>query len=104
MNSLRCIGVGPFIRMVNSDWFKRFVCYTLSFHLAVGPVFSLPITVDPTQDQTYVDSAVNDVPIVYISAPDDNGLSQNKFTDYNVGSDGVIINNSVVCMLASWAS
>ena len=82
--------------MVNSDWFKRFVCYALSFHLAVGPVFSLPITVDPTQDQTYVDSAVNDVPIVYISAPDDNGLSQNKFTDYNVGSDGVIINNSVV--------
>lgn len=33
------------------------------------------------------------MPIVNIVAPNASGLSRNQFRDYNVGSEGVILNN-----------
>jgi len=42
---------------------------------------------------TSVDRAANGTPLLNIAAPNSNGLSHNKFTDYNVMTENLVINN-----------
>ncbi|MDV7341750.1 filamentous hemagglutinin N-terminal domain-containing protein [Terasakiella sp. A23] len=52
------------------------------------------ITVDPATPNTTVSATINNTPLLQITAPNGSGVSHNKFTDFNVGSSGLVINNS----------
>ena len=50
----------------------------------------------PAANQAGVYAAPNGVNVVDIVTPNSSGLSHNKFTDYNVPTDGIVLNNSVI--------
>ncbi|WP_308727207.1 filamentous hemagglutinin N-terminal domain-containing protein [Burkholderia multivorans] len=55
-----------------------------------------PLVVDPSvAHRPTLANGANGTPIVNIAAPDGAGLSHNRFTEYNVGAAGLVLNNSV---------
>ncbi|PZL86773.1 AT-2 family transporter, partial [Pantoea sp. ARC270] len=67
------------------------ICSLIAFQPLL-PAFSAVIT--PATPGTQVDSAGNGVPVVNIATPNASGLSHNQYQNYNVGQEGLILNNA----------
>ncbi|MGC3027117.1 filamentous hemagglutinin N-terminal domain-containing protein [Burkholderia sp. DN3021] len=65
--------------------------------LAAQPAFAQSaLVVDPNAtNRPGITNGPNGTPIVGINAPDAAGISANRFTEYNVGPAGLVLNNSV---------
>ncbi|RXK05704.1 two-partner secretion domain-containing protein [Halarcobacter bivalviorum] len=81
-------------------FFKKVCSVLLSISLLFNQiVYAGGITVDSTassMNKPSLGNAQNGVPIVNIVNPNSNGLSHNKFKNYNVNKQGLILNNSRV--------
>jgi len=70
--------------------------WALVVSLAFNPLLTLaqPLVLDNSSNNTRLHNAANGVPIIDIATPNGSGLSHNRFTEYNVDSLGLILNNS----------
>ncbi|MDX9680352.1 DUF637 domain-containing protein [Pseudomonas protegens] len=73
---------------------KRGLAFILANVMFWQPVVAIADGIVVNGSGTTLGQAGNGVPIVNIATPNGGGLSHNKFSDYNVGQQGVILNNA----------
>ncbi|NBF07061.1 hemagglutinin repeat-containing protein [Pseudomonas sp. Fl4BN1] len=73
---------------------KRGLAFILANVMFWQPVVAMADGIVVNGGGTTLGQAGNGVPIVNIATPNGSGLSHNQFSDYNVGQQGVILNNA----------
>nr|WP_305880239.1 MULTISPECIES: filamentous hemagglutinin N-terminal domain-containing protein [unclassified Pseudomonas] len=73
---------------------KRGLAFLLANVMFWQPLWAQADGIVVANPGTGLDRAGNGVPIVNIATPNGTGLSHNQFNDYNVGAQGVILNNA----------
>ncbi|MEZ2126789.1 MULTISPECIES: filamentous hemagglutinin N-terminal domain-containing protein [unclassified Sinorhizobium] len=77
---------------------RKFIAFGLSGLIAFQPILAQAQQVAPDAsalagNRPEVGAAPNGVPLVDIVTPNSQGLSHNKYNDFNVGAPGLILNN-----------
>lgn len=73
---------------------KRGLAFLLANVMFWQPMWAQAEGIVVANPNTSLDRAGNGVPIINIATPNGSGLSHNQFHDYNVGAQGLILNNS----------
>ncbi|WP_260620541.1 DUF637 domain-containing protein [Pseudomonas protegens] len=73
---------------------KRGLAFILANVMFWQPLVAMADGIVVNGSGTNLGQAGNGVPIVNIATPNSSGLSHNQFSDYNVGQQGVILNNA----------
>jgi filamentous hemagglutinin len=72
---------------------KRGLAFLLANVMFWQPMWAQADGIVVANPNTSLDRAGNGVPIINIATPNASGLSHNQFYDYNVGAQGLILNN-----------
>ncbi|WP_417842041.1 hemagglutinin repeat-containing protein [Terasakiella sp.] len=79
-------------------FFRNTLCWLLSLLITLQPNIvqaqQANITLEAGSGGS-VDQTFNGTPLLNITGPNASGISHNKFTDFNVGSKGLVINNAL---------
>lgn len=73
---------------------QRLISYSIIYLTAIYPLHPAWSTVITPSDKTIKISQQNTIPIINIATPNNTGISHNQFHSFNVGKQGVVLNNA----------
>ncbi len=86
------------IFQIFSKGFCKSLVFYFSFYLIFSPLFSFSafaqtLPINPVPNNATLGIPSNNTPVLNITKPTAAGVSVNKFNDFNVGTEGLIVNN-----------